>query len=136
MRIFPMLLFIACTWMIGCEGVSPALIGQDERNEPLQEAIFSQAKLQSPQEQICVTNPAWVLLEIPLGSPVDKARAVMQRHGFQCADLLTSDKRPFLSCTASKRTSWVTADSIRVEIYYQAGEVTDLKVITFRNNGP
>jgi hypothetical protein len=135
MRVFTGLLFIACTGMFGCQGVSPALLGQDERNEPLQEAIFNQAKLQSPQEDVCVTSPTAILPEIPLGSPVDNARAVMQRHGFQCADLLTVDNRPFLSCTTSKKTSWVTGNSIRVEIYYQAGEVTDLKVITFRN-GP
>jgi hypothetical protein len=135
MRILTGLLFIACTGVFGCQGVSPALIGQDQRNEPLQEAIFNQANLQSPQEGICLTSPAPVLLEIPVGSPVENARAVMQRHGFQCADRVTADNRPFLSCTASKRTSWVTGNSIRVEIYYQGGEVTDLKVLTFRN-GP
>ncbi len=145
MRIFPGLVFLSGSLLVGCQGVSPGLIGQDQQTDPLQEAIFKQGKgeeaffqklkLESYQETVWTPNPAPVLKEIPLGSPVARARAVMQQHGFRCVDLVTADKRPFLSCTALKKTSWVTGEAIRVEIYHQAGEVTDVKVITIHNRG-
>ena len=141
MRTFPGLLFLSGSLLVGCQVTSPGLIGQDEKTEPLQQAIFKQAKgeeavfqklkLISYQADVWVPNPAPVLEEIPLGSPVARARAVMQRHGFRCVDLVTADKHPFISCTASQKTRWLGKDAVRVEIYYQAGEVTDVKVITF-----
>jgi hypothetical protein len=141
MRIFPGLLFLSGSLLVGCVGISPGLIGQDEKTDPMQAAIFKQAKGEeavfqklkalSYQADVWVPNPAPVLEEIPLGSPVARARAVMQRHSFRCVDLVTDDKRPFLSCTATQKTRWLGKDAVRVEIYYQAGEVSDVKVITF-----
>lgn len=79
-------------------------------------------------------DPAVVLKEIPVGMPVDQARAIMEGHGFECSQH-TEEGSSYLLCQAYQRTSILTGTRIDVNIFHQASRVTGAKVST-RYDGP
>jgi hypothetical protein len=73
-----------------------------------------------------------VLKQVPLGSPVEKARNVMEANGFkQYAEYIDNDnpnqKCIWYSYTYAHR--FVFLDEIQVDVYHNAGVVTKVEVM-------
>ena len=118
-----------------CAGVAGCMVDtsggwNSGKADPLQAEIYQQYHL--------LARPAWwkpnpevVLKEIPQGTPIAEARAVMAGHGFFCSGGLGDEKGAYLQCEAFRRTGRVTRDRISVKIYYERGQVTDIDVTSF-----
>jgi hypothetical protein len=115
MRAFPALL--APCLLAGCTAVGrPA--------DALQEAIARQPTIEA-KAGWWKKDPGVVLQEIPLGTPLSQARAVMKGHGFECSE----GAEGCLVCKAFKRTDWLCGIITIVTIHHQGGKVTDLEVV-------
>jgi hypothetical protein len=119
--------------LLGGEGFSPSTVCPSAGPDNFQEEIFNQESAggsSDPWRQ----DPGVVLKEVPLGTPVDEARSVMERHRFECSDG-QSEGKACLVCKACKATGWMTADVAIVVLYYRGGKITDVSVHTY-GDGP
>jgi hypothetical protein len=60
-----------------------------------------------------------ILKEIPLKTPVDQARTVMESHGFKCWSGVHDGYSICLHCTAYRRKNSEKADKILVKFFYE-----------------
>lgn len=103
--------------------------------DPLQVGICYGEKLEFHNGKWKI-NPALVLREIPLNSPIDKAETVMKDHGFFCSHGSTeNDEQPvlkegtYLHATTFCRLSFRSVERITVTVFYEENKVTDVDVV-------
>jgi hypothetical protein len=113
----------------GCATVHPSATPESSRSDPLvdeiikQEALDKKGVLAKPRTNI-------VLEEIPLKTPVDRARSIMQGHGFTCwagvPDQATGGI--CLYCSAYKRVDSTHADRVVAKLFYEQQRVVKIEV--------
>jgi hypothetical protein len=116
--------------VLGCMTMDTNAGRNAAKEDPLQAEIFRQYTL--------LARPGWwkpdpevIYKEIPQGTPIAEARAVMTRHGFFCTPGLGDEKGTYLHCEAFRRTGRVTRDRLSVKIYQKDGQVADIDVTAF-----
>jgi hypothetical protein len=105
--------------VLGCQLVS--------QPDPLQKEIFNQPRLSDGGVD---RNPDPVLRLIPVGTPVEQARAVMEAHGFHCSDDRRSGPAT-LECKAHSYLGCLVTEYIRVTLYLEAGKVSRAEVVAY-----
>lgn len=124
-RVF--LFLLACSGSAGCQALGSSSISGSSKIDPLQEEIAQPLKSKINQGR---KDPEVVLKEIPIGTPVGQARAVMEGHGFKCSEG-SKEGSSYLLCHASLRTGLMTGTGIDVKIFHQASRVTGAEVVTY-----
>jgi hypothetical protein len=110
---------VAGCCLAGCQSVGPG-----GPPDPLVEEILKQpAPKKAPVPGTPDPLAAVVLAEVPLQTPVDQARAVMERHGFSCWSNVPDDRGVCLHCTAWVRRNNCYADRVVVKLYYESRRV-------------
>ena len=126
-RVF--LTLLTCSGLAGCQALGSLSSSGSARLDPLQEEIVKQEAVDS-RAGWWRKDPGVVLKEIPIGTPLDQARAVMEGHGFQCSQHTEQDSS-YLLCHAYQTTSILTGTGINVKIFHQATRVTGAEVVTY-----
>ena len=119
---------VACNSFLGCTTVPSRTVADDVKPDPLCEQIGKQKTIEVGPGW-CKVDPAVVLKEVPLGTPLPQARSIMEGHGFHCLDGTGDAQGPFLRCTAYEGTGWVAGVATVVKVYYRAGQVTDIQIV-------
>jgi len=73
------------------------------------------------------------LNQIPPGTLIREALAVMQSAGFDCkfkGDELGRNER-YLDCWLSTEQEWCKSRQIQVKIFYQDGKITEVRTIQY-----
>jgi hypothetical protein len=102
-------------------------------NQPVDPFVAALAE-QAAHETTPVPNTvdpltALVLREVPLQTPLDKARATMEKHGFSCWSGFRDDKGGIcLHCTAWKPRRGYYADRVVVKLFYEQRKVVRVEV--------
>ena len=121
---------ICASGLVGCFTIDLSGGWQNGTADPLQAEIFKQYTLMA-RPGWWKPDPGIVLREIPAGTPLAEARAVMEKHRFNCVDGLGDEKGTYLRCVANRRTGRKTNDRIDMKIYYEAGRVKDIDVTSY-----
>jgi len=74
-------------------------------------------------------KPDAVFVEVPLHTPIQEARAIMERHDFSCWMAVPDGDRVCLHCTAYHRKRPDYMDRIVVKLYYENRRVVNAAVI-------
>ena len=119
---------LACNGFLGCATIDSTTRAEVVKPDPLCEQISKQKTIEVGSGW-CKVDPAVVLKEIPLGTPLPQARSIMEGHGFHCLDGTGDSQGIFLKCTANNGSRWVVAVGTVVKIYHQAGRVTDIQIV-------
>jgi hypothetical protein len=122
------LAILLSTSLVGCGALST--VWGSDRTDALQKAVFEQQAVYSPSGE-WKQDPRAVLNEVPLGTPVERARWVMLGHGFECSDEESEDGGPFLFCKASRATGWWTSEVAMVKLLYREGRIASVDVRTY-----
>jgi hypothetical protein len=107
--------------LAGCVGAGCRTMPANQPVDPLVTALVEQAsKKATPIPNTVDPLTALILQEIPLQTPLDQARAVMQRHGFSCWAAVPDPKGGIcLHCTAWKARRGYYADRVIVKLFYE-----------------
>jgi hypothetical protein len=128
--------FLPCLTLLGCQ----VFTSPYRPTDPLvEEIVVATAKAEKQKTATPVSPPArvspadaLVLEEIPLQTPIAKARANMERHGFSCWYGVPEGQGICLHCTAWKPRSTYLADRIVVRLCYENGRVVNVKTTVER----
>lgn len=126
------LALLGCVWFAGCLTPHPGPPEPHGKADALQEALRT-AKVDKTEVGFWRRSPAAVLQEVPVGTPLAQAQAVMQRHGFSCRQEKMDPARVCLICKASQWAGLVGSDVLTVTFYCRWDKVTEVKVITYHN---
>jgi hypothetical protein len=122
-----LLILLACAGLPGCRapwGKSDALQGAIAREDYLYHAGTPG---NMGMNDLWNKDPTPVLKAVPLGTPVEKAEAVMKKNGFDCTE--TADEQgPILLCRATRESSWMFKEEISVRMRCREGKVADVTV--------
>jgi len=122
------LALFACGGFGGCRLLSSSSSSESVKGDRLLEEIVGGETVEA-KAGWWRKDPAVVLKEIPIGTPVDQAKAVMEAHGFKCSEQ-PEQNGPFLLCHAFKRTGFLTGTGIDIKIVHHASRVTNVEVVT------
>ena len=135
--LFPVGAFVAlaCVQLFqGCQIAGPVSSSKSASPpDPLQEEIRKQPS-EGWADGLPAVSAAPVLKYIPLGTSIERAKTVMEAHGFRCSSD-NKDRRSCLVCMASQNAGYMMAKVIRVTLDHAAGKITHVEVVTFMD-GP
>jgi uncharacterized protein YceK len=85
------------------------------------------------QVAICQGGTSAVLKEIAVDSPIEQARAVLEKHGFECSDGSSdNDEKPeqkkFLRATTWRQAGLLGGKRLNITVYHQDDKVTNVEV--------
>jgi hypothetical protein len=98
----------------------------EEITDPLVKEIFKADKRDKKGGQIGIDADV-VLHEIPLRTPVAKARTIMESHGFKVWSGVPDGNSVCLHCTFYRRRTPQLDDKIFVKIYYENKQVIEVQ---------
>jgi hypothetical protein len=101
---------------LGCAGLRSEGLGSG-RPDPLQEVLFKDTTARREA----------VLQEVPVGTSLEQARAIMAGHGFACEER-EEEKGPYLLCKVARNSRFMMADVVEVKLYHSRGKVTAVDV--------
>jgi hypothetical protein len=90
--------------------------------DPFVEEILRQQVVTREKDSATLKSDV-VMREIPAKTPLAKARAIMEKHGFSCWANVPCGVYTCLHCTAYKRKSAELADRLVVKLIYQDQKV-------------
>jgi hypothetical protein len=118
--------FFLCCCYLGCETVnSPATLANGKPDPFVEEIVKQEAFEKTPAA--AKFKPDAILKAIPLQTPLEQARAVMEGHGFSCWAGVPGTYGPCLQCTVFKPKNQYVADKIVVKLYYQKKRISNVE---------
>ena len=127
------LVLLPCCCCLGCHTVAPAGPPDPLVEAVLKEAAQKRAPGPNAAGDLAADLAAVVLKEVPLQTPLDKARPVLERHGFSCWSGVQDDKGVCLHCTAWKRKGPYYADRVVVKLFYENRRVVRVEAAVDRD---
>src|SRR5271157_84550 len=91
------LTLLGCCGFAGCQALDSLSSVGSAKLDSLQEEIEKQATVDT-EGGWWRKDPGVVLKEIPIGTPVDQARAFMEGHGFKCSEQHAEQGDAYLLC--------------------------------------
>lgn len=77
-----------------------------------------------------------ILRHVPIGTPKDRAREIMERNGFACSIQLNKDHQPYLFCGKQQISKWPVERKWLVAIGLKDGRVSSVGGVTTGLVGP
>jgi hypothetical protein len=126
-RLAPGLLFLCWCGLPGCWTIPATAPTEKKPVDPLVQEIL---KSDNRDKKVGVNgvDPDVILKEIPLQTPVAKARSIMEKHGFSCWAGVPADYRICLDCRFYKQKNSAVADMIQVKLYYDNNRISGVDV--------
>jgi hypothetical protein len=121
------LALVCCCGLAGCLGVDSAAVVKSVPPDPFVEELLRQEVLTRDKDSATLKNTV-VLRDIPVKTPLAKARAFMEQHGFSCWANVPCGAYTCLHCTAYKRKRQDLADRVVVKLIYQDQKVIGAEV--------
>ena len=124
---------LPCCCFTGCEAMNNLVSPVTENPDPFQVQILKQDAADKKPGAPTRLLPDLILREIPLRTPVAKARAFMEQHGFSCSGGVPEGSLTCLDCRAWIRKNSLTVDRIVVRFYYENNRVINEQITVERD---